>query len=499
MPVFPRYQGSVGVQTPNTPAAPEDPTGQQVYRMGRQIEQTNLQVKEALDRRQEFKDETLATQRYMDAVTDLEGVSEELDKPENALNAKEYFDQALNERRPKWYEGLSGGAQLKLERKLFPKMLEYKVNAGKRENRALGDLHEAEYTRLEEAFVDRFSRGVGPDGDGRDSEEYQILEQYVDNGVRMGYRGQANGEKTKELALTKAAYARGNRLVESESGADLQQYIDMYQREKSVPGSTFLRNIDPVKRDDMNRKAYTRQFELREKREVESKKALKENSDVFTNRVLRSLHSQDPKDRLSDAQIDQGLSMYESVMPRETTEALLRLRNQPYLEGGTTNFDIYHRIKIDVLAQDRPVSDHEIVRYAGQGLSSKHVEELIRLNKDSSTEAGVEKTAFFKEGKEHLRTLVGGVSLPGMEWMMRPVNRRAYSDALFTFAQHARKVYASGDSKAISELPAFARNLAASMRPKDEDGGGAAQPGDKIDADKLKTDRSKSPKPAFAQ
>lgn len=516
MPIYPRTAASPGVSTASSPNAPKDPSGQQLYELGKQAEQTTAVLTDIKHKRDEFKDETNANERYMTAMLDLETVNEDLQNPANAEDAKAFFAKEYADRRPKWYEGLSPRAQMKLEQKLFPRELEYRVNAGRIENRALGDKHEAVGVGMKNLFIDSFARSAvtsfnadgsvvaGADVDGTLTREFMEYTAYLEDGKRLGYRKPQAVEQEKEAAIATAAFYRANKLVGSESEADLRQYTKLYRAESASPGSTFLRNIDAGKRDDMNTKASTRVVELREKAEVVATRELKRQESAFVGRVVRyfSMSPDDqakmkPEERLSNDQIEAGLNQFSTIMPRETVDAITKLQTQKYREGGITNWNTYHDLKIRILSQDAPLTEHNILRNVPVSLSAKHAEELLKLNEATSAESAVEKTRFFKEGKEHIRTLIGGTMLPGMEWLMKTVDRQRYSDALFNFSKHARKVYAEGDQAQIAALPEYARKLATTMKMAGNEGTGAKQLGDTPQTQQ-KQDRP-SPKPAFSR
>lgn len=511
MPIYPISTPSTNIAVPNTPAPPTDPAGKQIEGLGNAVTEAAIRVKDAANKRQDFIDDTMVSDRYMTAVGDMAQAQEDAQKPEVALpingqgGAKKYMEKAITDRQPQWMKDLSPRAQRHLERKLAPKILEYKIGAARTENRALGDFRESQYTRMEKEFIDQFSRGNAvnekgqvTDSDGRDTEEFKALAEYIDADVRMGYKSMTQGEQAKDAALTKAAYYRAHRLVNSESEADLIQYQKLWQKESEDNGSTFLKNVDPDKRDAMNRTSHIRQTEMRTKAEEDAKKKLKEEANVFSSRMIRSFNSKDVADRLSDSQIEAGLAAYETVMPHDTVSSLLKMRDEASKNGGITDWDTYHRMKIDILSGDKSISNDRII---GTGkLASKEVEELIKLNERIVSEPGVEKTPFYKEGKEHIRTLVGGISLPGMEWMMKPQDRARYSEALYLFNQHARKVFNEGDQKAIAELPSFARTLAEGLKKAVPDDSTVMQPGDTPQSpDKPKKDSSKSSKPSWAK
>jgi len=511
MPIYPVAQNSTQIATPNTPAPPVDPAGKQIEAMGNTITETSIRMKDAANKRQDFIDDTMVSERYMDAVSDMEQAHEDAQKPEIALpvggkgGAKKYMDDAITKRQPEWMKDLSPRAQRHLERKLAPKMLEYKIGASRTENRALGDFRESQYVRYEKEFIDQFSRGNATnekgqvvDTDARDTEEFKALSQYIDADVRMGYKTMTQGEQAKEAAITKASYFRAHKLVNSESEADLVQYQKLYQKEQEDNGSTFLKNIDPGKRDEMNRTSHIRQTEIREKGEALAKKKLTEEANVFSSRMIRSFNSQDPKDRLSDSQIEAGLQAYETVMPHETVRSLLKMRDEESRNGGRTDWDTYHQLKIDILNGEKSVSNQRIMS-TGK-IASKEVEELIKLNERQVAEPGVEKSPFYKEGKEHIRTLVGGIALPGMEWMMKPQDRARYSEALFTFNQYARKVFNEGDQEKLSKLPSYARELAEQLKKVHPDDSAVMQEGDTPKSpDKPKKSESKGSKPSWAK
>lgn len=510
MPIYPRMAASPGVASAATPDARLDPSGRQIQELGQQGERTAAILTEVKQKRDEFKDETDAQQRYQMAMLDLEGVNEELQKPANAEDAKAFYDKEVADRRPTWFEGLSPRAQLKLEQKLFPRTLEYKINAGRIENRALGDKYEAVGVDAKNRFIDAFARGsvtsfnadgsivAGSDVDGKQTREYMEYADYIDKGVALGYKKPQEGEKEKEAAIATAAFYRANKLTQSDTEADLDQYLKNYKAESAAPGSTFLRNIDAGKRDDLAHRAATRKIELREKAEVEATKELKKQENTFVSAVVQSFADPDPTKRMSDDKIEAGLNRFATIMPRETVDAIMKLKTEAFREGGTTNWGVYHSLKIDILKQETPVTVGQIMRNVPDRLSAKNAEELIKLNDTSSAENAVEKTSYFKEGLKHITVLLGGTPIPGMEWMMKPGDQKRLSDGIFLFSQYARKVYASGDGVALAKLPEYARTLATNLKGAEAaSGGGAQQPGD------VPQSPSKPPKtgakPAFDQ
>jgi hypothetical protein len=491
MPIYPREAASPGVPTQNTPMAPLSPQGRQVQQFGEQAVDTSLRLEDVRRKREEFRDDTLVNQRLMDASEQMAEMEIELQKPENALRAKEYFDQELQDRRPKWMEGLSPRAQLKLEQRLLPRQLEFKIGAAKMEHRAMADMRDGEFVRMSNNFADRFSRDVvsfdkdgavvyGGDQDGKDTREWQMMEQYLDEDARMGYRKIGDVEKIKEAELGKASFYRANKLTQSDSVADLTQYTKLYRAEMQAPGSTYLKRLDPDKRDALNNRAHTRILEIREKQEVQEKKILTQDSNVFVSNVLRSYADPDIAKRMKPEEFETGLSRYSPIMPRETVDALLKLREAPRLEGGVSDPDAYNRIMVDVLSGEKVVTQHDIVRYIGEGpgkISAKDAMRILKENDTTQAEHAVEKTRYYKEGNTHLKVLVGGVLVPGFEWAMRPAEAKKYSDALFLYNKHARQVYQTGNAADLAALPEFARALGMKMRGGKQEGSGTTGDG----------------------
>lgn len=486
MPIYPREAASPSVSGQSTPMAPLSPQGRQIQQFGEQMGDTAARLEHVRAKREEFKDDTLVTQRFMDASEGLAEIEADLQKPVNAARAKEYFDEELAKRRPQWMEGLSPRAQLKLEQRLLPKQLEFKVGAARMENRAIADMRDGEFVRMSNNFADRFSREVvsfNTDGsvkvdvdangvpridqDGKNTAEWQQMEEFLNKDAEMGYRKVGDVERIKETELAKASFFRANKLTQSDSVADLHQYTNLYKAEMQNPGSTYLKRLDADKRDALNLRAHTRILEIREKNEVQEKKMLTQDSNVFVSNVLRSYADQDITKRMKPEEFEQGLSRYSSIMPRETVDALLKLREAPRLEGGVSDPDTYNRIMVDVLSGEKVVTQHDIVRYIGEGpgkISAKDAMKILKENDTTQSEHAVEKTRYYKEGNTHLKVLVGGVLVPGFEWAMKPQEAKKYSDALFIYNKHARQVYQTGNAADLAALPQFARDLGMKMR-----------------------------------
>lgn len=477
MPIFPRYTPGAMPAAPSTPSLNVGAAGlpgQQIEQAGKQLLGAGQFLKQVADKRKEFKDDTLVAARYLDAVSDLELIRSDMDQPDVALRGKVHWETEYAKKSPKWFEGLSPEAQRKLTGKLGAKTIEYRVEAGRRENKAWADYHEATLVREEEFLKDKFSRGVGPD-DASSLDEFKEYAKNVDRGVQLGYETMKEGEDRKRKLISSAAYLRAHRLTAGESEADLAQYLKLYNQEAKDPGSTFLRFMDPDKRQSLRTAAYDRQTTLREKREKDMEKARKTEGNVFMNQVIRSFATGDPADRMSADRIQRGLEEYEDVLTREATTALLKLVEEPRLEGGITNPEVLHRLRIGILAEDGSVRrPSDIVRHIGTGLSAKDAEALLtQFNAQQSTDPGVEKNSFYKEGIKHLNALLlrGAPGLPGLQVLMRPQDAQRYSDALLAFNRHARKLFQdpSGD---LSVLPVYARNLANSLLHGGAEGGG---------------------------
>lgn len=477
MPIFPRYSPGAMPAAPSTPSLNVGAAGlpgQQLEQAGKQILGAGQFLKQVADKRKEFKDDTMVASRYLDAVSDLELIQSNMDQPDVALQGKQYWATEYAKKSPKWFEGLSPEAQRKLRDKIGAKTIEYQVYAGRRENKAWADYHEATLVREEEALTDKFARGVGPD-DASALDEFKPYAKNVDRGVQLGYETMKEGEERKKKVITNAAYVRAHRLTSGDSEADLAQYLKLYAQEEKDPGSTFLRLVDADKRLSLRTAAYDRQTTLREKREKDMEKARKTEGNAFMNQVIRSFSTGDPADRMSTERIMRGLEEYEDVISREATVAIMKLVEQPRLEGGITNPEVLHRLRIGILAEDGSVRrPSDIVRHIGENLSAKDAEALLtQFNAQQSTEPGVEKNSFYKEGIKHLNALLlrGAPGLPGLQVLMRPQDAQRYSDGLLAFNKYARKLFQDPNAD-LSVLPAYARNLANSLLHGGAEGGG---------------------------
>ena len=256
MPIFPRYGGiSTDIAFDKAVEAPSDPYPKQVEALGKSVEHAGLVGFTVAKKRQELEDEAETQKRYMQAVTDMEGMTEDLNVPANAVNAKALFEKGLGEREPEWFKGLNERQQDILQKKLFPKRLEYVVGSAKLENRAKLEDYSATMVKTQTWYANQAARRVEGD-DGSKTSEFKLFADMVDKGVAVGYIKPDKGEEMKDGALKQGAYARVYRATASSSKEEIQHVLDLYKESEShvrtgdeeANDPTFLKHIDPKER-----------------------------------------------------------------------------------------------------------------------------------------------------------------------------------------------------------------------------------------------------------
>lgn len=271
MPIFPRYGGiSTDIAYDRAVEAPSDPAPKQVEALGQSIERAGLAYHSVAQKRQELEDEAETQKRYMQAVTDMEGMTEELSVPANAVQAKALFEKGLGQREPEWFKGLNARQQDLLQKKLFPKRLEYVVGSAKLENRAKLEDYSATMVKAQTWYANQASRRVEGD-DGSKTPEFKMFSEMVDKGVAVGYIKPDKGEEMKDGALKQGAYARVYRATASSSKEEIQHVLDLYKESESAVRTgeeeandpTFLKHIDPKERIALKKQLMERMDSLK--------------------------------------------------------------------------------------------------------------------------------------------------------------------------------------------------------------------------------------------
>jgi hypothetical protein len=279
MPIFPRYTGiSTDVAYDKAVEAPSDPQPRQIQALGAATEDAGQVFAHVARKRQELEDEAETQKRYMQAVTDMESMHENLNVPVNALQAKSLFGKQLSEREPEWFKGLNDRQQDMLAKRLFPKRLEYQVGAAKLENRAKLEDYNATMVKAQTHYADVAARRLGPD-DGAATPEYKDYVRMVDVGVAVGYIKPEKGEEMKDGALKQGAYSRVYRTTASDSQEEIKRVLELYKQSEAATDPkddpTFLKHIDPKERISLKKQLTERlhSLESEEQRKVREARA----------------------------------------------------------------------------------------------------------------------------------------------------------------------------------------------------------------------------------
>jgi len=178
----------------------------------------------------------------------------------------------------------------------------------------------------------------------------------------------------------------------------------------------------------------------------------------------------------------------EGLLPVETYRSVLALTEKPYLDGGVTNWDHYHDLRIRVLAGDQGLSKQSIIRSVPDKLAAKEAEGLLAIYETRMKEDDISKDTFYKQGQNQIQIiLAGGTGLSEFLGMpiLKPGDRVKYSDTLLAYDRYARQLQQQG--KSLDVLPAYAAKIAKAAL-----GGTIGGP----TADAKTMDRAPKPEPA---
>lgn len=292
--IFPRYGGvSTNISSDKAVDVPLDPRPRQIQQLGAAAENAAQAFGQVAQKRQALEDEAETQKRYMQAVTDMESMTEELNVPANALQAKSLFGKHLTEREGEWFKGLSGTQSDMLKKRLFPKQLEYQVGAAKLENRAKLEDYSATMVKAQTLFAQKASRRLGPD-DASETEEYKDFVRMVDTGVNVGYIRPDKGAEMKQGALTQGAYARVYQATASDSQEEVKHVLELYKQERETEGSTFLKHLDPEKRISLEKQLKERLGSLRneEQRQKREERTETERMNAELSKATTTLAAQ---------------------------------------------------------------------------------------------------------------------------------------------------------------------------------------------------------------
>lgn len=417
MPIFPRYSGiSTNVDYDKAVEAPTDPRPRQIQALGAATEEAAQTFAHVARKRQELEDEAETQKRYMQAVTDMESMTEQLSVPANAIQAKSLFGKHLTEREGEWFKGLNGRQADMLKKRLFPKQIEYQVGAGKLENRARLEDYSATMVRAESLFAQKAARRVGPD-DASETSEYQDYKSMVDKGVAVGYIRPEKGEEMKDAALKRGAFTRVYQVTASENRAEVQHVLDLYKQEAEQEGSTFLRHIDPKERIELEKQLKSRlhsldseeQRKAREARE-DTARMNKEMSDATTTLAAQKLKNPDKYGTLTREWVDLAADL--RLMSDKDYEHFISQVEKDEVSGGPGNPETLRRYSIAVFDTSTPAQAQKLRDELKADIAAKrvpggpnsigsqwlnHLEEKAKTGKESGPPSMASQTDDYKQ------------------------------------------------------------------------------------------------------
>jgi hypothetical protein len=251
--------------------------------------------------------------------------------------------------------------------------------------------------------------------------------------------------------------------------------------------------LEQAQRETASR--YRRQERDEAKAEQAAVTAAKKAAGLFKQDALANFDPLSPKyQKMDNAAFEAGLDAHAEHMTLDEGRALRALREKPHREGGISNPDLYHALRLRLLTQDPTVSRASIVRFArpGGGLSAKDAGDLIKLVEETEQAKDVSQRPMYREGVKHITILMTGVTadiasgmgIPILTLPMKEAQARKYSDVLIEFRRRAIKMEQAGES--LADLPTIGKKmaeaaLAAGTESKPQPGTGAgtgpSQPG----------------------
>jgi len=393
MPIYPRYEGSSNVASPDTPLNPtEDIRSKQLGQLGHAVEGAGLAGMTVAQKVKKLERDTLAIERYMGAVSEMEAFEETL-RGDNAEDARKKFSAFQQSRQADWYKGLDKEGSFALETKLFPKTMEYQSGAAKIENRYKVDRFSATLIQGEKQLVQGINRGRVL-GDPEQSDEYKTFAQQIDNGVSLGLINKEEGAKQKFRVLQNGSYDAAYRLMIDAP----EEYIKLDDQDKKEKGGTFLKNIPDKERAQLKGQAEER---IRSKRNEEW--SILERANTLRERKekeLREAAEIDVEKRLRGDKDTQPMTIQELDMLGGSTG--LRLlsgeKYRFYRDAMTNNL-------IQGTYYDEPTLARDLgLRVDGVNDSASNVQE-VRSLKAEVMKAVTDKKLTFKTGTTWLRAL----------------------------------------------------------------------------------------------
>lgn len=268
MPIFPQYQQfSTNIATQTNPSAPSNPRPGEIEGLGQATERAGTTFAVLEKKKREMVEDADVMDRAANAVADMEAIHETLNTDQDAaIRGKSYFDEQYKNVSKDWYKGLSSRAQNELARKIYGRTLEYRIGAGKIENRAVMNVARSSLDRMGQQYVEVESRRIDP-SDASDSWEHQ---QFIEAGNRLVAQRAMTPEEwanKQQTVLAAGAYSRAHKIIASDSEAELKNFLDIAtkSREETDPEKdpTFLKNMKPEQREALVQMAQNRIEHLR--------------------------------------------------------------------------------------------------------------------------------------------------------------------------------------------------------------------------------------------
>lgn len=381
MPIYPRYDGSVNVATPDTPLAPKDLRGEQIAQAGQALQQAGQQGMAIRRKVKDLEDDTAAFERFMQADTEMQNEQEKY-KGAEAEGAKGKFTSFASSRRSEWYKGLSPEASTKLDRMLQPKTLDYTSTAAKIENRYKLDKAGAVLVTSERNLTTAINRGRIV-GDPLDSDEYKKHAKALDDYAALGLRSKEEAEKQKVRVGQNAAYDSAYRLV-IDAPETFLKVNDSFEKDPKDPNADgyFLRNVPAKERAQLKGQAEERirvkrneEYTIRERARTEMERKDKEVREGVEIEMEKRLSGEGGPLTLQD------VSLYESL--RGVTGEKARFYRQAVLEnlreGGPGDADTIRSVGLRVKSIDNAPGNNDTVRSLKSEVMQKTIEKKIPL------------------------------------------------------------------------------------------------------------------------
>lgn len=254
MPIFPTYQQfSSGGAIQTNPSAPSDPRPKQIEGLGQAVEKAGTTFAVLEKKKRELVEDADVMDRASSAVADMEAIHETLNTDQNAaIRGKTYFDEQYKNVSKDWYKGLSPRAQNELQHKLYGRTLEYRIGAGKIENRAVVQVARGALDRMGQAYVDVESRRIDP-SDASSSWEHQ---QFIESGNKLVADRAMTPEEwanKQQTVLSSGAYSRAHKIIASDNPEEIKHFLGIAKesRDATDPAQdpTFLKHMKPEQRE----------------------------------------------------------------------------------------------------------------------------------------------------------------------------------------------------------------------------------------------------------